>query len=77
MSFKARLYPAPAPSTPTAGVWGMVVPDKRASKLLGSLTLGGGGMAASLANDISPGNVFEKFQTEKVSEQSAVLLPPP
>lgn len=32
-------YPLPAP----AGVWGMVVLDKRASKLLEPLAIGGGG----------------------------------
>lgn len=53
----------------------MVVPDKTASKLLGPLPFGpraagGGGVGGggdALASDISPGKVFEKFQTQEVS----------
>lgn len=55
----------------------MVVLDKRASKLLEPLAIGGGGTAAALAGDISAGDVLEKFQTQKVSEQSAARPPPP
>lgn len=55
----------------------MVVLDKRASKLLEPLAIGGGGTAAALAGDISAGDVLEKFQTQKVSEQSATRPPPP
>lgn len=61
-----------------AGLWEMVVPDKKAWKLLGPLTFGskvvgwgqqgvGVFMGEALASDISPGKVFEKFQTQKVS----------
>lgn len=47
-----------------------MVPDKNASELLGPLTLAGWGWGegAAPAGDISPGEVSETFQMEKVSE---------
>lgn len=71
-SFKARAYPPPK-----TGVWGGLIPDKEASKFLGPLTFEGeAGEGVALAGDISPGEVFEKFRTEKVSEQPVVQPPP-
>lgn len=48
-------------------------------RLLGPLTLEeqGCGEGAALAGDISPGEAFEKFQVEEVSEQPAVQDPTP
>lgn len=55
-----------------------MVPDKKASELLEPLTLVGWGWGegAAPAGDISPGEVSETFQMEKVSEQPAVQPPP-
>ena len=55
-----------------------MVPDKKASELLEPLILVGWGWGerAAPAGDISPGEVSETFQMEKVSEQPAVQPPP-
>lgn len=74
MSFKAELDPRLPARRRGVGDGNS---RQGALKLRGPLTLAGGGPAAALADDISAGNIFEEFQTEKVPEPSAVRPPPP